>query len=410
MSGIGLGLQAAQMEQSRNQQAQELAFRQQQAGINNAQEDRRFDAAQAADIRDFDAMQQWRAFQRQQQEQQYKIQRDEIARDLASRNASAMIFKAASMPPTGPAPGGVGPVQPHAIDTIPDATIMQADSNALRALMDAKKNNAAYAQRREVERQKAEAARADGSIRNISPEQADVWRSFGFYYDGTIGNDEMPLSMREQEQQRQEALASFLATERDANGNLVSNPQVFDHYRSIPLEYAELAFNVKLKHEAAMEQAQLRAQNALEVAGVRAQGRGPGSQPLTAARFKVGQAEKEYRALTGQSGKMGTLTPPSKSVEKSAEDFAGGTGHWFKFDSTQERHVRMVNAWEKYQQALAEYDQAATEAYNPQQRGILDGPNGSTPLPDENVLIDSLKAQGLSVDEIEAKMMEMGYQ
>ena len=66
MSGIGLGLQAAQMEQSRNQQAQEMAFRQQQAGINNAQEDRRFEAAQAADVRDFDAMQQWRAFQQQQ--------------------------------------------------------------------------------------------------------------------------------------------------------------------------------------------------------------------------------------------------------------------------------------------------------------------------------------------------------
>lgn len=379
MSGIGLGLQAAQMEQSRNQQAQEMAFRQQQAGINNAQEDRRFEAAQTADIRDFDAMQQWRAFQRQQQEQQYQMQRDEIARDLATRKANAAIFGAASTPFTPAVPGGTGPAPQHPLGAITDDIMMNASPEALRAMSEAKRNNAAYAQRMAMERNKVEMARADGSIKNASPEQADVWRSFGWYDDGTIMPDEFPLSLKQQQQERQDKLAGFLAMERDQNGDFVSNPQVFEHYSSIPVDIAEKLFDRKVQYDQAMDVARIRAQNALDVAGVRAQAKGPGNQQLTAARFKVGQAEKEYRSLTGQAGKMGTLTPPSKSVEKSAEDFAGGTGHWFKLDSTQERHVRMVNAWEKYQQALAEYDQAATEAYNPQQRGILDGPNGPDP-------------------------------
>jgi len=130
MSGIGLGLQAAQMEQQRNQQAQELAFRQQQAGINNAQEDRRFEAAQTADVRDFDAMQQWRAFQRQQQEQQYQMQRDEIARDLAMRKANAAIFGAASTPYTPAVPGGTGPAPQMLLDGITDDKLYMAHDYA----------------------------------------------------------------------------------------------------------------------------------------------------------------------------------------------------------------------------------------------------------------------------------------
>lgn len=380
MSGIGLGLQAAQMEQSRNQQAQELAFRQQQAGINNAQEDRRFDAAQTADVRDFNALQADRAFRQKQAEQQYQMQRDEIARDLTTRKANAAIFGAASTPNTPAVPGGTGPAPQHPLGAITDDIMMNASPEALRALVAAKQNNAAYSQRMMMERNKVEMSRADGSIKNVSPEQADTWRSYGWYDDGTIMPDEFPLSLKQQQQERQDKIASFLATERDQNGEFVSNPQVFEHYRNVPFDIADYAFKRKLMHDDAMQLAQVRAQGALDVAGVRAQAKGAAgptfSQRMQTARFNVGQAEKEYRSLTGQAGKMGNLAEPSKAVTKSAEDFSGGTGHWFKTDATQERHVRMVAAWEKYQQALAEYDQAATETYNPQQRGILDGPNG----------------------------------
>ena len=403
MSGIGLGLQAAQMEQSRNQQAQELAFRQQQAGINNAQEDRRFEAAQTADARDFDAMQQWRAFQQQQQERQYQDQAAALERDLAGQRASAMVYKAAGAPLEMPqAPGGVGPIPQHPLDTLDDQTLMAARPDALRAYVGAQQDRTAMAQRRQMGVNKVQQARAAGVLKYVSPEQADEFANLGFYSDGTILPDEMPIPLQKQREAQHDALAQLLATSRDANGSMVTDKAMFEHYRAIPMEMAEVAFRQKRTAEAAMQVAQVRAQNALDVAGVRAQAKGPGNQQLTAARFKVGQAEKEYRSLTGQAGKMGTLTPPSKSVEESAKDFAAGTGHLWKLDSTQERHVRMVNAWEKYQQALAEYDQAATEAYNPQPRGLLDGPNGpeATDTTDPNELTDDDRARFAEIARI----------
>ena len=378
MSGIGLGLQAAQMEQSRNQQAQELAFRQQQAGINNAQEDRRFDAAQAADTRDFDAQQQWRDFQRQQQEQEYAMRRDSLARDLQSRNATAKIFRAVSQPMNPQPMGGTGPVQPHAIEGIDDQTLMNADPSAMRAFAAAKQDHAAIAQQRQMGLAQVMQSRTDGSIKYVSPQQANEWNKLGFYQDGTISPDEMPLSLRQQEEERADSIAQFLAVERDPQtGQLQSNPAVYDNYRRLPLKMLEAAFDQKNRYDQAMDVARLRAQTQQDLARMKGGAGGATfSQRMQTARFNVGQAEKEYRSLTGQVGKMGNLAEPSKAVTKSAEDFSGGTGHWFKFDSTQEGHVRKVAAWEKYQQALAEYDQAATEAYNPQQRGILDGPNG----------------------------------
>lgn len=125
------------------------------------------------------------------------------------------------------------------------------------------------------------------------------------------------------------------------------------------------------------------------------------NQRLSAAKTMMAQAEKEYRALSGQSGKTGALAEPSKAVRKSAEDFAGGTGHWFKTDATQERHGRQVAAWDKYLQAVAEYDAVVSGMYQQaaglsggQQRGLLDGPEqGQQQGADPEAIYQQIKAE-----------------
>jgi len=424
MSGIGLGLQAAQMEQQRNQQAQELAFRQQQAGINNAQEDRRFEAAQTADVRDFDAMQQWRAFQRQQQEQQYQMQRDEIARDLAMRKANAAIFGAASTPYTPAVPGGTGPAPQHALDGITDDIMMNASPEALRAMSEAKRNNAAYAQRMAMERNKVAMARADGSIKNASPEQADVWRSFGWYDDGTIMPDEFPLSLKQQQQERQDKLAGFLATERDQNGDFVSNPQVFEHYRSIPLDIVEKLFDRKVQYDQAMNVARIRAQGSLDVANVNAQAKaakaaaGPTiPQRLSMAKATLATAQKEYLAAAGKNGKAGILAEPTQADYDLAATAKGDIdAGWWDPTGPQQSEVdaakKKVAAWEKYKAAADAVDGVRMSADTDiSQRGVLDGPPSETRSdlpPDENTIYELFRQkhgrephQG-DIDELEA--------
>ena len=400
MSGIGLGLQAAQMEQSRNQQAQELAFRQQQAGINNAQEDRRFEAAQAADVRDFDAMQQWRAFQQQQAERQYQEHAAALERELAGQRASAMVYKAAGAPAQMPqAPGGVGPIPQHPLDTLDDQTLMSARPDALRAYVGAQQDRTAMAQRRQMGVNKVQQARAAGVLKYVSPEQADEFANLGFYSDGTILPDEMPIPLQKQREAQHDALAQLLATSRDANGSMVTDKAMFEHYRAIPMEMAEVAFRQKRTAEAAMQLAQLKGQMSQQAVAQKAAMTGAKTR-ADAAKRMLDQAEQEYRSVSGQAGKLGQLAPPSATEIESGDAYAKGETWWSRKDATQAKDNTKTQAWRKFQQAQSEFENANRELMttDAQARGLLDGPNGpdptdTTPAPDPEAIYRQLESE-----------------
>lgn len=402
-TGIGLGLEAARMQQQRDQFAQEQAFRQQQAAINNAQQDRQFAAYQTADVRDFDAMQQWRAFQQEQIRNKVAEDKAALDRELLGQQATAQVFKAIAAPDqTQMMPGmamGEGSqnynasaqLLPHPSETLDDNTLMNASPQALHAYVGARQNRAALQKRRQFGINQVEQARGDGSLKLVDPRTAQEWADLGLYADGTIRPDEMPVSMAKQREQQHEAMAQYLAMEQDAAGNYTSNPQVYDTYKRVPFEMLKPAYEMKSRHDLAIEVARIR-QATQQGAGANG---ATIPQRLSAAKTMLTQAEKEYRALTGQAGKAGALVEPSSAIRKSAERFAGGSGDWFKTDATQERHVRMVAAWEKYQQALSNYSSVlANASADAPQRGLLDGPESqSQPGADPETIFQQLEAE-----------------
>ncbi len=372
MTGLGMGMDLARQRASQDMQERAFAEQQRRALIDDSQQDRAFQFNQeqaginnAQQDRAFAEQQQYRQFMREQSEREYADRTAQIARELDGKRATAAIFRAVSSPEIGPAPGGIGPVQQHPTAEITDDQIMAASPEGRRALFDYAGNKQAVAQRRADGAKQVAFARAAGQIKNVSDKQAAEWASLGFYEDGTIGPDEFPLSMRKQQEQQQEAVASILATDWNEDGEQVMDPNVYQQWKNAPPEMATKAFEAKRKYDASYVFWRQRGQDhnsAKAMAQYQAAGmtipREMTTGPTPAQRFQqakamMTQAEREYRALSGQTGKTGTLVPPTKSEITAGDDIAAGKGHWFKTDATQERMRAKVEAWRKYQEAKA---------------------------------------------------------
>ena len=168
-----------------------------------------------------------------------------------------------------------------------------------------------------------------------------------------------------------------------------------------------------------MRLTQVRAQGALDVAGVRAQAKGAAGpsikDKLNMAKATLSTAQKEYLAAAGKNGKAGILAEPTQADYDLAATAKGDIdGGWWDATGPQPEEVesakRKVSAWERYKAAVDAVDSVRMGAdADISQRGILDGPQQGTQLPDEGETIDALVAEGLTADEIEARMKEMGY-
>lgn len=270
MTGIQTGMDLARQRAAQQQQAQEFAFRQQQAGINNAQQDRAF--AQ---------QQQYQDQMRQMREMEYADRKAEIARRLMQDQYDGQIFKAAAQPDMMPgAPGGVGPVQPHPLQTIPDNVILGASPSGRAAYLSSMQRNAGFQQRRQAAQRRIEMARADGTLKYMSDKDLEEFTTLGLL--GELAPDEMPMSVRKQQEEQHDQLAQLMAVVRDPQtGELVSDRRTYEQIRGLEPKLAQAMFLHRQQQEAAQEQAIQRQKYALEQITAKAAVRAPAASAGT---------------------------------------------------------------------------------------------------------------------------------
>ncbi|NBW15905.1 MAG: hypothetical protein EBR82_48770 [Caulobacteraceae bacterium] len=252
MQGIGLGLEAARMRQQRDQFAQNQAFQQQQAEINNAQQDRAFAFQE-----------QQAAFERQQREQQYKDKREALARSLAQDQADARIFSAAAQPPvsamgpgmaTGEGQQNYKPM-PHALDSIDDSTLLNASPAARSVYLSQKQGGQAFTRQRAAAEMQLQAAMSDGSIRYLSPEQWQNWSELGI--TAQVPENMRPMSVKAREDEEKQQYAILLSHIRDPQtGDLVADKRTFEQAMQFPLKMLKDLGTQKIQTEKQMEMEQ----------------------------------------------------------------------------------------------------------------------------------------------------------
>ncbi len=403
-TGIGLGLEAARMRQQRDQFAQEQAFRQQQAAIDNQQRDRAFgfNEQQAA----INNAQQDRHFQAVQQQiaQQFAERKAALDRDLMGQQATAQVFKAISAPDqTQMMPGiamGEGSqnynasaqLAPHPSETLDFNTISSAAPQALNALVGFRQNRAELQKRRQFAVLQAEAARADGSLKLVDPRTAKEWADLGLYSDGTIRPDEMPLPLAKQLNAQRDAMAEMLATQQGPDGSLSVNPDVFERLSKFPPETLKMMYEQQNRMNAAVEVAKIR-QMAKGAAGPTI------PQRLEMAKASLATAQREYLAAAGKNGKAGILAEPTQADYDLAATADGDVdAGWWDPTGPQKSEVeaakKKIAAWEKYKTAADAVDSVRMGAdADLSQRGLLDTADQTTPVqqPDAvDALIDQL--------------------
>lgn len=270
MTGIQTGMDLARQRAAQQQQAQEFAFRQQQADINNSQQDRAF--AQ---------QQQYQDQMRQMREMEYADRKAEIARRLMQDQYDGQIFKAAAQPDMMPgSPGGVGPVQPHPLQTIPDDVILGASPSGRAAYLSSMQRNAGFQQRRQAAQRRIEMARADGTLKYMSDKDLEEFTTLGLL--GELAPDEMPMSVRKQQEEQHDQLAQLMAVVRDPQtGELVSDRQTYEQIRGLEPKLAQAMFLHRQQQEAAQEQAIQRQKYALEQITAKAAVRAPAASAGT---------------------------------------------------------------------------------------------------------------------------------
>jgi len=103
---------------------------------------------------------------------------------------------------------------------------------------------------------------------------------------------------------------------------------------------------------------------------------------FTRAKLDLQQAEKEYRALSGKSGKQGTLTPPSDEEVSMAKQNADAAWEWKIMPGISKPKIvaaqKKVAAWERYSAARDAVnngggkDSSPTPEGEPQSRNSID--------------------------------------
>ena len=378
MTGIQTGMDLARQRAAQQQQAQEFAFRQQQADINNSQQDRAF--AQ---------QQQYQDQMRQMREMEYADRKAEIARRLMQDQYDGQIFKAAAQPDMMPgAPGSVGPVQPHPLQAIPDDVILGASPSGRAAYLSSMQRNAGFQQRRQAGQRRIEMARADGTLKYMSDKDLEEFTTLGLL--GELAPDEMPMSVRKKQEQEHEQLAQLMAVVRDPQtGELVSDRRTYEQFRGLDPKLAQAMFLHRQQQEAAQEQAIQRQNAAMELAKFKAASqtqRGALTQSGTRAKDLQtvrNNAEEQYRAFTAaKTAKEGPLTPPTPQEFEYAKKDAAKAYEYAIMPGVSKAAIQKaqtkVAAWERFQQADQAYMAAVndlTTAAEPVP-GLLDGPEG----------------------------------
>lgn len=155
-----------------------------------------------------------------------------------------------------------------------------------------------------------------------------------------------------------------------------------------------------------------------------------GKVARTAADKALATAEKEYRAIAGQSGKSGQLAPPKQSDIDNAKYASEGRSQFWTSESTEQKSLLKVQAWERYQQAKQARDAAyaggsgtapaapaAPRATGESVPNYEDGPGSGVPgdpepveaPADADTVVLELMDKGLSDEEIAAELRRRGF-
>lgn len=413
-------------------------------GLADGVRDRRENQQRYADAQQQQAFQNNLQMQQMDDERAYRAEQTAIRKQIVEekmrqQHLDRRLWGAISAPAPKPLPGvatGEGQdnytaeVPAHPMDAVSIEELSQGSPEVQRAFMLAKEDRAAFEKKQMEADLFIKWARANGNMnraffldKNGKPSYALQTVIDAGKYD-TLDKSEIHSSVRDQElnaEMEAEYLAGGRPADRPDDVKLANDYAVFlrmdPALRKKAMETRFLAEQQARLLQPAYANADDPASMAVRIRQATQQGAGANGatipQRLSAAKTMLTQAEKEYRALTGQAGKSGALVEPSSAIRKSAERFAGGSGDWFKTDATQERHVRMVAAWEKYQQALSDYSSVlANASADAPQRGLLDTADQTqapTDLaPDEDAILNAFRQkhgrephQG-DIDELEA--------
>ena len=137
--GYSDGMDLARQRAAQQQQAQEFAFRQQQADINNSQQDRASPSSSSTRIR-CGGCGRWSTPTARRKSPVGSCRTSTTARFSRPRAARHDARIA----------GGVGPVQPHPLQTIPDDVILGASPSGRAAYLSSMQRNAGFQQRRQA--------------------------------------------------------------------------------------------------------------------------------------------------------------------------------------------------------------------------------------------------------------------
>lgn len=142
----------------------------------------------------------------------------------------------------------------------------------------------------------------------------------------------------------------------------------------------------------------------------------------TAADKALATAEKEYRATAGQAGKQGQLTPPTPKDIENAKYAGEGRSQFWTSESTEQKSLMKVQAWDRYQQAKQARDAAYGAGAAPRASGeslpnYEDGPGSGVPgdpepveaPADADTVVLELMDKGLSDEEIAAELRRRGF-